>query len=75
MSEEEFNRLASFISEKFNASLDAVVMALRVTEMPILATDCTVVVENPQKWVDFSDAPFADPVDDEGYEEDWWGED
>jgi hypothetical protein len=55
VSEEEFNRLAILMSEKFNANLDAVTKALRATEMPILAADCMVMVENPLRWLDFDE--------------------
>jgi hypothetical protein len=81
LSEEELTRLAIYISEKFNAKLDAVVAALRVTEMPILAADCIVSVENPQRWIDLDDAPFPgiddlpDYWDDDEYDEDYWGDD
>jgi len=74
VSEEELNRLAIHLSEKFNANLETVIGVLRNSEMPILATDCVVSVENPQKWIDFDDAPFSPDEDYEDYEEDWWGE-
>ena len=71
VSEDELTRLAIHLSEKFNANLDAVVAALRLTEMPILASDCIVTVENPQRWIDTDDLPSLDDDDweDEDYED------
>lgn len=72
VTEEEFERLTDLMSEKFQAARATVSAALKALGLPILAHDCTIVVENPQKWIDLDDAPFD--LDEDNYDEDYWGD-
>lgn len=51
IAEDALARLISAISRKFGADEAVVAEAIAEHGMAILASDCTVVVENPQKWI------------------------
>ena len=48
---EQFENIVVFISKKFNEPVEAVRAGILILGMPILADDCMVIVENPQRWL------------------------
>lgn len=44
-------KLADYIAAKFNIDIDFVKTNLASAGVPILDEDCTVIVQNPQRWV------------------------
>ncbi len=52
ISEDEKDKLAAHLAEKFKLNIEVVKTELARVGMPILAEDCTVVVYNPQVWFD-----------------------
>lgn len=51
ISDEERERLAAHLSERFNMPVKTILADLDRIGMPILADGCTVVIENPQRWM------------------------
>lgn len=49
--QEEKDKLAAHISEKFNIDIEFVKTNLASAGVPILAEDCTVIIKIPQRWV------------------------
>lgn len=77
VTEEEFERLVDVVAEKFKADRDRVHLELKQAGIPILASDCTVTIENPQRWFDVE---VEEDEDEEEYEdlsdfEDEWDDD
>jgi hypothetical protein len=79
VTEEEFERLVDVINEKFQAERGAVAASLKALGLPILAADCIVTIENPQRWFDVEitagKEQFFDEDDDDydydAYENEW----
>lgn len=44
------SKIVAHLSEKFQVPLDEAEQEIRAAGIPILAADCSVMVEHPQKW-------------------------
>ncbi len=52
ISDDEYDRLVDEIAKKFDAPRSEVQLAFEIQGLPILAEECTLTINNPQKWLD-----------------------
>jgi hypothetical protein len=72
ITDDECDRLVAHISKRFVIDAHEVSSLLEQHGVPILLAECTLTIENPQKWIDFNDAPVEDRGDfDEDFDEDF----
>ncbi len=51
ITDEQRQRLIAFIAQRFKLSYEDVARDLEAHGVPILASDCTVAIYNPQRWI------------------------
>ena len=51
ITEEQRENLIKHLSEKFNQSIDFVRKNLDKIGVPVLKKDCSLIINNPQKWI------------------------
>ncbi len=51
LTDQQFRNLVGHLAEKFEAATGEVALELRMNGFPVLASGCSIMVKNPQRWM------------------------